>query len=105
MHAALARTTTKVMSRMWDSVLVIIKPIFRVVSKCNSTNSPGFTGHDYSYVCSEGKQFVCCNSETDFLSNVQDLGQCQRNTTPRKPTRRPTRRPTHQPTNHPTEND
>jgi hypothetical protein len=32
MHAALARTTTKVMSRMWDSVLVIIKPIFRVVS-------------------------------------------------------------------------
>jgi hypothetical protein len=74
-------------------------------SRCNSTNSPGFTGHDYSYVCSEGKQFVCCNSETDFLSNVQDLGQCQRNTTPRKPTRRPTRRPTHQPTNHPTEND
>jgi hypothetical protein len=52
-------------------------------------NFNGFNGFDYSYKCTEGEQYVCCNSNVENLSNVQDEGQCQRNTTP-QPTQQPT---------------
>jgi len=48
----------------------------------------GFTGHNFSYTCSEGETYACCNSNTENLSNVQDLGQCQRNTSSRRNLRR-----------------
>jgi hypothetical protein len=46
------------------------------------THNNGFTGHHYSYTCSMGETHACCNSNTEKqLSNVQNLGQCVRNTT------------------------
>ena len=51
-------------------------------------NAP-FNGNDYSYSCQGGdKPYICCNSEEDFKSNVQNQGQCQRNSNRRNLRRR-----------------
>ncbi|OEU19524.1 hypothetical protein FRACYDRAFT_235582 [Fragilariopsis cylindrus CCMP1102] len=52
-------------------------------------NAKGFNGNDYSYSCQGGdKPYICCNSEEDFKSNVQNQGQCQRNSNRRNLRRR-----------------
>ena len=42
----------------------------------------GFTGHVYSFTCSKGEMYACCNSNTENMSNVNHLGQCVRNASP-----------------------
>lgn len=51
-------------------------------------NNSEFHGFDYSYRCTEGKPYICCDSNVDNLSNVQNQGQCQRNTSRRNLRRR-----------------
>jgi len=56
-------------------------------------NGNGFSGFGYSYKCTDGLGYACCNTNRDSIDNVDDLGYCQRNTTP-APTQRPTAGPT-----------
>lgn len=51
-------------------------------------NTDLFNGYDFSYSCTEGESYVCCDSDVGNLSNVQNQGQCKRNNNRRNLRRR-----------------